>query len=301
MGGGEVVVRRSLVERVPAPPTGSGATPPRIFLLPAAADDVLLQKTPVPHAGALAFRRASFSLLPAYADYSSFSRCWRKYGILPPAVHANLDQDVGKNIRNKKESLEELTDLVQCLSREAKKTTVDEDLGEALKGLRLVPGATPTRASMEAVQTRLRVEEKEGVAGAIIADLKDNLCEESLAHLNMDQLNKHSDDDEADSSVGDEGQCTQPLVSPRPPQYADVSMQFGDLEEIAKRCSMAGIAYHLRKAKLAWMSEAGSKKTKQTCMADFMSSCRSCPQAMFMDVFFPYIKVRVYYLYAVGA
>ncbi|CAB1105939.1 unnamed protein product [Ectocarpus sp. CCAP 1310/34] len=108
--------------------------------------------------------------------------CWRKCDILPPAVHADLDQDVGKNIRNKKESLEELTDLVQRLSLEAKKTTVDEDLGEALEGLGLAPGATPTRASMEAVQTWLRAAEKEGVAEAIIADLKDDLCEESLAH-----------------------------------------------------------------------------------------------------------------------
>ncbi|CAB1100067.1 unnamed protein product [Ectocarpus sp. CCAP 1310/34] len=129
--------------------------------------------------------------------------------------------DVGKNIRNK-ESLEELMDLVQRLSLETKKTTVDEHLGEALKGLGFAPGATPPRASMEAVQTWLRVEEKEGVAEAIIADLKDDLCEESLAHLNMDQLNIDSDDDEADSSAGDEGQCTQPLVSPRPPPYADV-------------------------------------------------------------------------------
>ncbi|CAB1104551.1 unnamed protein product [Ectocarpus sp. CCAP 1310/34] len=43
-----------------------------------------------------------------------------------------------------------------------------------------------------------------------IADLKDDLCEESLAHLNMDQLKIDSDDDEADSSVGGEGQ---PLIS----------------------------------------------------------------------------------------
>ncbi|CAB1101671.1 unnamed protein product [Ectocarpus sp. CCAP 1310/34] len=200
----------------------------------------------------------------------TIKRCWRKFDILPPAVNADLDQDVGKNIRNKKESLQELTDLVQRLSLEAKKTAVHEDLGEALKGLGLAPGAAPTRASMEAAQTWLRVEEKEGVAEAIIADLKDDLCEESLAHLNMDQLNIDSDDDEADSLAGDEGQCTQPLVSPRPPPYADVSRQFGDLEEIAERCSMAGVAYHLRKAKIAWMSEAGSKKTKQTCMADSM-------------------------------
>ena len=84
------------------------------------------------------------------------------------------------------------------------------------------------------------------------------------------RLNVDSDDDEADSSAGDKDQCTQPVLSPRPPPYTDVARQFGDLEGIAERCSMAGLSYHLRKAKLAWMSEAGSKKTKQTCMADFM-------------------------------
>ena len=85
------------------------------------------------------------------------------------------------------------------------------------------------------------------------------------------RLNVDSDDDEADSSAGDKGQCTQPvLLSPRPLPYTDVARQFGDLEVIAERCSMAGVSYHLRKTKLAWMSEAGSKKTKQTCMADFM-------------------------------
>ena len=60
------------------------------------------------------------------------------------------------------------------------------------------------------------------------------------------------------------------VLSPRPPPYTDVAWQFGDLEGIAERCSMAGVSYHLRRAKLAWMSEAGSKKTKQTCMADFV-------------------------------
>ena len=84
------------------------------------------------------------------------------------------------------------------------------------------------------------------------------------------RLNVDSDDDEADSSAGDKGQCTQPVLSPRPPSYTDVARQFRDFEGIAERCSMAGVSYHLRTAKLAWMSEAGSKKTRQTCMADFM-------------------------------
>ena len=55
------------------------------------------------------------------------------------------------------------------------------------------------------------------------------------------------------------GQCTQPVLSPRPPPYTGVAMQFVDLEGIAERCSMAEVSYHHRRAKLAWMSEAGSK------------------------------------------
>ena len=79
-----------------------------------------------------------------------------------------------------------------------------------------------------------------------------------------------SNDDEADSSAGDAGRDTQVVVSPRSPPYTQVAGQFGDLERVAERCSMAEVSYHLRKAKLAWMSEFGSKKTKQTCMSDFL-------------------------------
>ena len=63
---------------------------------------------------------------------------------------------------------------------------------------------------------------------------------------------------------------TQAVVSPRPPPYTQVAGQFGDLERVAERCSMAEVSYHLRKAKLGWMSEFGSKKTKQTFMSDFL-------------------------------
>ena len=68
------------------------------------------------------------------------------------------------------------------------------------------------------------------------------------------RLNVDSDDDEADSSAGDTGQCTQPVLSPLLPPYTDVARQFGDLEGVAERCSLAGVSYHRRKAELAWMS-----------------------------------------------
>ncbi|CBJ32139.1 expressed unknown protein [Ectocarpus siliculosus] len=46
--------------------------------------------------------------LEAWKEVSAetIKRCWRKCDILPPAVHADLDQDVGKNIPNKKENLD---------------------------------------------------------------------------------------------------------------------------------------------------------------------------------------------------
>ena len=64
--------------------------------------------------------------------------------------------------------------------------------------------------------------------------------------------------------MGDKGQCTQRVLSPRPPPYTDVARQFGDLERIAERCSMAGVSYNLRRARLAWRSEARSKLAWQT-------------------------------------
>ena len=60
------------------------------------------------------------------------------------------------------------------------------------------------------------------------------------------------------------------VLSLRPSPYTDVARQLEDLEGIEERCNMAGVSYHLRKAKLTWISEDGSEKTKQTCMADFM-------------------------------
>ena len=41
---------------------------------------------------------------------------------------------------------------------------------------------------------------------------------------------------------------------------------FCELEDTAETCGMSEVSYHLRKAKLAWMSAYGSRETKQTCM-----------------------------------
>ena len=56
--------------------------------------------------------------------------------------------------------------------------------------------------------------------------------------VNSNNRKKSSTDPDAGttfSSAGDKGQCTQPVLSPRPPPYTDVARQFGDLEGIAER------------------------------------------------------------------
>ena len=43
-----------------------------------------------------------------------------------------------------------------------------------------------------------------------------------------------------------EGQCTQPVLSARPPsRYTDVARQFGEFEGVAGRCNMTEVSYHL--------------------------------------------------------
>ena len=99
---------------------------------------------------------------------------------------------------------------------------------------------------------------------AVVEDLKDDICLELFAPLNVDC----DDDDESNSagveggaSAGEKDQSTQPgAVLPRPPPYASVADDLGKLEEVAERCHMPTVSYHLRKAKLAWMAEYGSRK-----------------------------------------
>ena len=104
------------------------------------------------------------------------------------------------------------------------------------------------------------------MAEALVEDLMGDLCEESLSQLNLD-----SEGDEVNCSACDKNQSTQPVPLLRPPPYTDISEPFGGLEEVAaERCRTTEVSCHLRKAKPAWMSTVGSRKTKQTCIADFV-------------------------------
>ena len=50
----------------------------------------------------------------------------------------------------------------------------------------------------------------------------------------------------------------------RPPPYSEVAEHFSELEGVAETCGMPDVSYHLRKAKLTWMNNHGSRETKQT-------------------------------------
>ena len=120
--------------------------------------------------------------------------------------------------------------------------------------------------SMEEVETWLSVEENEEVASAIVGDMVEDLCNESV--LQMDA----SSDDEVDHvAYGGAGQSSGVAAPPRPP-YGGVAQHFCELEDTAEKCGMSEVSYHLRKAKLAWMSAFGERETKQTCMRDYMET-----------------------------
>lgn len=91
-----------------------------------------------------------------------------------------------------------------------------------------------------------------------------DLCDEHV--LPMD-----SDDDVEDAEQRQAGQSSAAAASPPPPPpYANVAEHFCELEDIAEKCDMSEASYHLRKAKLAWMSAHGLRATKQTCMRAFL-------------------------------
>ena len=186
--------------------------------------------------------------------------CWTRLGTMRCNVFAT-DASTRTAARNRAQTL--LLGLrLRSASARKRQETGKEKQASALDSLKRV-GNTAARKA-RGVDTRKRPTFEQQVEAL---DLLKSMSGTAIAA----RLNVDSGDDEADFSAGDTGQCTQPVLSPRPPPYTDVARQFGDLEGMAERCcSMAGVSYHFRKAKLAWMSEAGSKKTKQTCMADFM-------------------------------
>ena len=92
---------------------------------------------------------------------------------------------------------------------------------------------------------------------------------EDLYDENLVQLDLVSDDDVDEAEQGEAGQSSG-AAAPPPPAYSGVAEHFCELEDTAETCGMSEVSYHFRKAKLAWMSAYGSRKTKQTCMRDFL-------------------------------
>lgn len=178
-------------------------------------------------------------------------------------AQADLDRDFSEATAKHNERLHELAVLVQRLSLAAVGQTPDDDICDALFGLGLAPGTYPSQASIDAAEAWIGVEENKHVALAVVEDLKDDLCLELFAPMAGDC----DDDDsnlagvEGEAPEGGKDRSAQPGAGlPRPPPYADVADGFGKLEEVAERYHMLTVSYYLRKAKLAWMTEVGSRE-----------------------------------------
>lgn len=107
--------------------------------------------------------------------------------------------------------------------------------------------------------------------------------EERYLPVSLAQLNEDLNDDVANSSAGDEGQRTQPVLSPRPPPYADVTRHFGNLEGVAERGSMAEVSCHLLKAKLA-LTMSWVKEDEANLYGTFGVKVQKLPISVVMDV-----------------
>lgn len=206
------------------------------------------------------------TLFPAHAAFF-FSRpggrCWREADILSATMHAGIDKEVGRTtVAGKDGGVDELQGLVLRMSVAAKGGDVEDDIREALTGMKLSPGANPTSATMEAVDRWLSVEESEEVSQAIVADMVDDLCDEHVVEMDSD--------DDVEMDAAEQGEAAQQSSAAAAPPYARVSDHFSELEGIAEKCSMSEVSYHLRKAKLAWMSAHGSRAAKQTIMQDYL-------------------------------
>ena len=95
---------------------------------------------------------------------------------------------------------------------------------------------------------------------------------EDLCNENVLQMDASSDHEVDHVAQGEAGQCSGAAAPP--PPYGGVAEHFCELEDTAEKCGMSEVSYHLRKAKLAWMSAFGERETKQTCMRDYMETVR---------------------------
>ena len=179
-------------------------------------------------------------------------------------VHADIDQTAGKTASS--ENLDELAAVLQRMSIEAKDGNANEDISEALKGVCLEPGSSPGQVSLDAVQAWCVVEDDSEMKEALAADAREDFVRERLGSSSMAE----EDEGDQNSSEDEDNQTVQSVPRPRPAPLSDVAADFGRIEAVAQRGQMTEVLHLLRRAKLAWMRGAGSRKTKQSSIEEFL-------------------------------
>ena len=149
---------------------------------------------------------------------------------------------------------------------EAKDGNANEDISEALKGVCLEPGSSPGQVSLDAVQAWCVVEDDSEVKEALAADAREDFVRERLGSSSMAE----EDEGDQNSSEDEDNQTVQSVPRPRPAPLSDVAADFGRIEAVAQRGQMTEVLHLLRRAKLAWMRGAGSRKTKQSSIEEFL-------------------------------
>lgn len=177
-------------------------------------------------------------------------------------MQAALNNSWGKNEGGNDEGVDELVTALSRLSYGARKLAIDDDLGDALASLNISPGQKPSQESLNKAMAWVSLEDDDDFITATRRDVQGELLEGVF-----------EDEDDANDDLGSTG-CgpDKSAIGPAPAPYAEVADMFGDLEARAETSAMQDVSFHLRKAKMAWMSAYESRKARQGDIRDFFHS-----------------------------
>lgn len=134
----------------------------------------------------------------------------------------------------------------------------DAELCQVIADLGIAPGKRAGKAAIGKAKAWVGLEEVEEIAEALILDRQDVLVEEmgSTVVGGVDPSDDEQDM-EPDAAGAGEGEG-----SKMQPPYAQLALQFGSLEYFAEAAGNDEAAYHLRKARMSFITASASKEPR---------------------------------------
>ena len=135
---------------------------------------------------------------------------------------------------------------------------------EVLSHLGIVPGMPTTPPAMEAVESRVELEDQEEAVKALEAVLVEKMNDKFSEEPDSNEEEELNDTGEIESAGG------RKLVAP--PPYTELSGLFGPLEQLAQSAGNTEAGHFLRKAKMSFLAAHAAKPVRQADMRMFLES-----------------------------